>query len=187
MYNINNFSGRGAISIKVQVGDFSRKNRGRHTYSATATIHANYDAESNENDIAVLKLTKAVPSSRVLPLCQKSYSDKEIAVCGMGQTDGSDEDSLPSFLMETRLRETYQCRFSNFDPSTHVCLRSEDSEQSGSCMGDSGGPAFPLSTDKQTPICVYGVVSFGNKYCSTDSVFTRVSAYRDWIKKQMQN
>ncbi|XP_042637226.1 ovochymase-1 [Orycteropus afer afer] len=51
---------------------------------------------------------------------------------------------------------------------------------SSSCMGDSGGP-LQCAEDGQYKLI--GIVSWGSSNChpSAPSVFTRISAYRDWI------
>ncbi|XP_075253471.1 chymotrypsin-like isoform X2 [Convolutriloba macropyga] len=174
----------GTRGVWVVISDFLKEKKDEHVYNATATVHENYDNESVRNDIALVKLMKPVPYSRVIPLCDKSYENNTIAVCGMGITNVTDK-SLPLYLMETKLRETSHCEFESVDPLVHVCLHSDENKHTSGCLGDSGGPAFPLSTEKQKPICLYGIVSFGDVTCSADTVFTRVSAYLDWIQKNM--
>lgn len=56
-----------------------------------------------------------------------------------------------------------------------------------SCRGDSGGPLLDAATDH-----VIGVTSWGIGYtCGygrhLPSVYTRVSAYRDWIETEMND
>ena len=56
------------------------------------------------------------------------------------------------------------------------------------CYGDSGGPLFVVTNDReQTPVCLYGIVSYGVKYCWPigEQVFTRASAYRNWISEMI--
>ncbi|XP_041062495.1 chymotrypsin-like elastase family member 2A [Carcharodon carcharias] len=56
------------------------------------------------------------------------------------------------------------------------------------CNGDSGGP---LSCQNANSVWeVHGIVSFGSIFCSQKkkpTVFTRVSAFNDWISKKMMN
>lgn len=51
-------------------------------------------------------------------------------------------------------------------------------------QGDSGGPFSCMDVDTRTTWEVHGIVSFGPFGCIRDkkpSVFTRVSAFNDWI------
>ena len=55
-----------------------------------------------------------------------------------------------------------------------------------SCQGDSGGPLFAISPDGPVQV---GVVSWGHS-CADDlfpGIYTRVSAYEDWIADKMQD
>jgi len=182
----------GYKSISVLVGDASNPNfhQTATKYQATVIYHPGFTGQPNHyNDVALLKLSKGVSSSLALPLCTKSYSQYPIAVCGMGQTSGTNHDSMVNQLQETQLQEESSCgQFSrypyNFDKSDQICLGPiKGNKQSSACMGDSGGPAFPLSSSGR-PICVYGIVSYGASNCDDpESVYTRVSAYYSWIKQ----
>ncbi|MCU0663666.1 MAG: trypsin-like serine protease [Myxococcota bacterium] len=57
-------------------------------------------------------------------------------------------------------------------------------EPAGTCSGDSGGPLFVEQGDNSV---VGGVVSRGTAGCiaSAGSVFTKISAYADWIDEQV--
>jgi len=176
----------GYKEIEVLVGDFSNPKSKKTSISATVKYNSAFNYK-NYNDVALLKLSKGVSSSLALPLCTKSYSQYPIAVCGMGQTSGTNKNSMPNRLQETQLQEQSSCgRFdrypTNFDPRIQVCLGEiKGNKQSSACMGDSGGPAFPLSSSGR-PICVYGIVSYGSATCDEpESVYTRVAAYASWI------
>merc|ERR1711879_420969 len=183
----------GYQSVDVYVKDFSNPNSKKTTIPAARVYYnSGYTGKPKYyNDVAVLKLSQSVSSSKVLPMCTKSYSQYAIAVCGMGQTSGHYSDSYPRRLQETQLQEQSTCgEFSSypfyFDIKKQVCLGPmKGKSYSGSCMGDSGGPAFPLSSSGK-PICVYGIVSYGSKRCDEPSIYTRVSAYASWIKQQLR-
>ena len=51
---------------------------------------ASYNVGPIKYDVAVLKLSKSVSSSGILPMCTKSYSDYTIKVCGLGRTNATD-------------------------------------------------------------------------------------------------
>jgi len=184
----------GYKSISVLVGDASNPNfhQTATKYKATVIYHPGFTGQpSHYNDVALLKLSKGVSSSLALPLCTKSYSQYPIAVCGMGQTSGTNHDSMPNQLQETQLQEESSCgQFSrypyNFNKSEQICLGPIKGKKSSACFGDSGGPAFPLSKSGQ-PICAYGIVSYAEAKppCGGNSVYTRVSAYASWINQHL--
>jgi len=70
---------------------------------------------------------------------------------------------------------------------TQICAGGE--EEKDSCRGDSGGGLFWRSdlTDNTQSWYLLGIVSFGSKECGIGhpAVYTRVSAYRTWIKEKM--
>ena len=62
----------------------------------------------------------------------------------------------------------------------HICVGKEG--KSGACNGDSGGP---LVCKVDGVYKLAGATSFGRSGCSVDypTVYSRVSYYRDWIKR----
>ncbi len=56
-----------------------------------------------------------------------------------------------------------------------------------SCQGDSGGPLV-YRTNVGEPFYQIGITSFGTKECGTGTpaVYTRVSAYLDWIETHLK-
>ncbi len=168
-------------SVIVEVGDFTRYGGSKQKISASATIHRDYDHFKYKNDIAVVTLSEPVDRSRVISLCDRNYERSTLAVCGMGLVDVL-FNSSPEFLQEAQLQEVgpSQCFARDWSQREQICAHSA---QSSACMGDSGGPLFPVSGGRS--VCVYGVVSFGDNKCRESSVYTRVSAYAGWIRQQM--
>lgn len=57
------------------------------------------------------------------------------------------------------------------------------------CQGDSGGPLQIVKSDNKCMAYIIGITSFGG-YCggqNSPSVYTRVSAYLDWIEANAFN
>lgn len=58
------------------------------------------------------------------------------------------------------------------------------------CKGDSGGPLMTTDSSNGTPYWyMVGVVSFGASPCGLEGypgVYTRVSAYMDWIEARLR-
>ena len=175
----------GAKNMSVQVGDFSEADSPKETISIKKwVLHENYNDTTLINDIALLLLDGKVGKDLVIPLCNKSYADHSLAVCGMGRLDPK-KGGRPQVLQEVILQELdkKQCPANPFEwwnRQAQVCAGVTTRDRNA-CQGDSGGPLFPL--DGGVPQCVYGLVSYGHDDCRTYVIFTRVSAYIDWIKQ----
>jgi len=191
--------------IDVLVGDMSQPD---YESSVTIlsvknhTVHPGYLGYTEQGyDLAILKLNQTVSSARILKMCKSEDNYAQgytLAVCGFGLTiphGGADSD--PPQLREAQVQETGTDRSCGtdkmFNKELQVCLGSIPGRPySGPCQGDSGGPVFPLSgdTDGHNPICLYATTSFGaTPYdtCDADTVFNRVSYFKDWIENQVWN
>ena len=176
------FSGDNAISVTVEVGDFTNSKSTLQKINATYIVHSSYNSSDTTNDIAMLYLTQNVSSRRIIPHCSRNYAESTMAVCGMGMVS---ETRLPKVLQEVRLREISICPNDDypdreFDINEQVCLVGNKKD---SCFGDSGGPVYPLS--RGSPLCLYAIVSWGSKECDGWGVYTRVSSYLTWIETHL--
>jgi len=190
--------------IDVLVGDMSHPNYQNTVTNYSIidhTVHPGYTGYTQQGyDLAIVKLNEPVSQKRVLPLCtsDENYQRYPIAVCGFGETAPENIHSDPPQLREAQIQDSnadMSCGIDKvFNKELQICMRSIPGRtpHSGPCEGDSGGPAFPLNDDDNTnePICLYGTVSFGaTPYptCDGDTVFNRVSYFRDWILGEVWN
>ena len=94
-------------------------------------------------------------------------------------------DQRVAFYFRSECDARYVKRYDIRISSKQLCAgRNKDS---GTCVGDSGGP---LSCETEGTYKVVGVTSFGGRHCNTNvfpDVFTKVSAYRRWIAEQMED
>ena len=76
-------------------------------------------------------------------------------------------------------KATCQNSYGDVVTDNHICVGKKG--KSGACSGDSGGPLVCGGDGDYT---LAGVTSFGRVTCSTSypSVYTRISAYRSWIR-----
>ncbi|NXS55726.1 CELA1 elastase, partial [Brachypteracias leptosomus] len=159
-----------------------------------AFIHENWNPNdiSNGYDIALLHLASSaydngyveianLPSEGdILPNNYPCY----ITGWGVTSSSGSSTDTLQEVLLPVVDHEicSQPDWWGSQDKDTMVCAGG-DGVRSG-CSGDSGGP---LNCHKDDRWEVHGIVSYGLvPYCNTykkPTVFTRVSAYLDWISK----
>jgi len=180
--------------INVYVGDMSHPNYADTVTKLSAinvTVHPGYTGNVLQGyDVTVLKLNQTVGNDRILRMCKsdENFDTDPIAVCGFGETYGGDDTSNPPQLREAQIHEggtDFSCGEDNmFNKDLQICMESIPGRTySLTCEGDSGGPAFPLGM--VAPICLYGTVSFGttsHSMCDAEVVFSRVSAYKDWIE-----
>ncbi|NWI33729.1 CELA1 elastase, partial [Sula dactylatra] len=145
---------------------------------------------ANGYDIALLHLRSSAyangfvevaalpPAGEILPNDYPCY----ITGWGMVSVDGSSTDILQEAMMPVVNHKicSQQDWWGSQVKVTMICAGG-DGVKAG-CSGDSGGP---LSCYRDSRWEVHGIVSFGLvPYCNTykkPTVFTRVSAYVDWI------
>ncbi|KAK4872346.1 hypothetical protein RN001_014375 [Aquatica leii] len=152
------------------------------------TKHENYDANKFINDIALLHISSNIKySDLVQPIAvgiDEIGVNVECVLSGWGLT--SYPGSVSTFLRYIRLKTISnkvcaEKHASSKYPITddEICTYTRKGE--GFCQGDSGGP---LVFNQQQ----IGIVSWG-KACAIGfpDVFTRVSAYYDWITENLHN
>jgi len=180
--------------VEVWVGDMSHPNYADTVTKLSAinvTVHPGYTGNVLQGyDLTVLKLNQTLGRDRILRMCtsDENFDTDPIAVCGFGETYAGDDTSNPPQLREAQIHEggtDFSCGEDNmFNKDLQICMESIPGRTySLTCEGDSGGPAFPLGM--VAPICLYGTVSFGttsHSMCDAEVVFSRVSAYKDWIE-----
>lgn len=152
-------------------------------------VHEKYNPTTYENDIALIKL-KLPPSGRVIPLIDRSVTPQvgqPLEVTGWGATGEGGSGSKDLLKANVPYADATACN----EPAAYngrvrpgmICAGYREGGVD-SCQGDSGGPLVWRTSDG--PVLV-GVVSFGDgcarklKY----GIYTRVSAYREWIDRAM--
>ncbi|NXO16987.1 CTRC protein, partial [Oriolus oriolus] len=156
-------------------------------------VHEKWNSYLVINDIALVKLAEEVQESDTIRTACLPATDKILPnnypcyVTGWGdlRTGGPEADILQQALLPVVDYETCSQKdwWGRSVRDTMVCAGG-DGIVSG-CSGDSGGP---LNCQRDDGIWeVDGIVSFGsNKSCNLakkPTVFTRVSAYIDWINE----
>ncbi|XP_072516073.1 granzyme G-like [Salminus brasiliensis] len=150
--------------------------------------HPNYNSRNLNNDIMLLKLSKAAPigtTVRQISIPQRNKNIPANTACsaaGWGRT-GTDSPGS-NRLLETNVRIVgdIECRslWGSFVNRLKVCAF----HPGGVCNGDSGGPLVCNNT-------AVGIVSFGEaRTCDTPrlpNVYTKVSAFLPWIKSIVGN
>ncbi|XP_041450551.1 brachyurin [Drosophila obscura] len=182
-----------AISITFYLGGVQRLSPQQliRANSPVVYLHPDWDSQSLENDIALLRLPEpAVFSSSIdvirlpgMASSHVSYDYVPATTSGWGRM--SDESALISdhlrFVVQfVESNEDCQYAYANIKP-TNICMDTTGGRST--CTGDSGGPLIYYDPLQSANILI-GVTSYGKKSGCTrgyPSVFTRVTAYLDWI------
>lgn len=190
-------------NFNVRLGEFDRLvihgNEVDHEVE-TILIHKNYSLDTDDNDIALIKLATPIKFTRfILPACipERDFAEKVLMhepagiVSGFGKLS---EQEKPSSIMK-RLIVPYvdhqTCTESTRFPITDgMFCAGNGTEAKDPCQGDGGGPHVTRYRDTYF---ITGIVSWGEgcgrkgKY----GVYTKVSKYIQWIhegiKKLMHN
>ncbi|XP_012250657.2 trypsin-1-like [Athalia rosae] len=181
--------------MRVVLGDYDQHvtTDGIAIMRAVSAIirHRNFDTNSYNHDVALLKLRRPVKFSKTIrPIClPQSGSDpagKQGTVVGWGRT--SEGGTLPSQANEVQvpILSLTQCRQMKYRANriTNNMLCAGRGSQD-SCQGDSGGPLLVQNGEKFE---IVGIVSWGVG-CGRPGypgVYTRVARYLNWINTNVK-
>ena len=175
---------------RAKAGATNHATSGAWTEVERVIVHEGYKSVSGvlHNDIALIKL-KLPPAGRVIPLMGASATlpnGQPLEVTGWGVTkEGGGVPSTDLLKASVPLVDTAVCNEApSYNGNVGAGMLCAGYKEGGidACQGDSGGPLVWKSPDG--PVLV-GLVSFGDgcarklKY----GIYTRVSAYRDWIDR----
>ncbi|XP_065263532.1 ovochymase-1 [Emys orbicularis] len=148
--------------------------------------HYNFSGFPSSNDLSLLELEKPIKLGDSIAIICLPDRDEEISIdarcltAGWGTTEpGKDEYSIR--LQQTNIpllsNEACVSYWGQDIKNTNICGGAAGAT---ACSGDSGGPLICIINGGYKLI---GVVSWGSDNCHPKSptVYTRISAYRDWI------
>jgi len=184
--------GAAAANIRVIAGLHDRSNEAGSITSNCASYvnHGSYNTGPNtfSNDIAIIRLATAIAANggtiqyATLPAAGNDFAGSIATLSGWGRTSAS--NVLPNVLQKVDIAviSTADCttRMAPVSGATVnanvICFYSGTQ---GSCNGDSGGPA---NLNRQViGVTSWGISSGGACASNYPSVYTRTSAYLDWI------
>jgi secreted trypsin-like serine protease len=170
---------------------------GTRRHVTQVVSHQNYDDNTNDNDIALLKLdddapANLTPSVRAAPGSEAKYqAGNEVTVIGWGVTaeGGSTTPVLNEVTIHVQDTKICEKNYKQAIPSSkitsHQWCAGEPAGGKDSCQGDSGGfIGTPLEGGRWMQL---GVVSWGIGCArpKLSGVYTRVIDYDDWVKQMM--
>jgi len=178
-----------SFSVVVGEHDVTRSD-GEQKISPSQWInHPNYNSNGNDNDFAIVRLSRDVTfSNTVMPAClpdsTKNYDNVVATVTGWGTL--SSGGSQPSVLYEVDVntKSNAQCTSSSTaysapDITSNMICASNPGKDS--CQGDSGGPLVTKENNRYYSLI--GVVSWGYGCAQSNApgVYSRVTQQMGWI------
>ncbi|KAK9534494.1 hypothetical protein VZT92_006936 [Zoarces viviparus] len=150
--------------------------------------HPDYDSQTNDNDIALLRLSSPVNfTDYIRPVCLAPSGSTFAAgtscwVTGWGTIRTEIPLPFPQRLQEVQVPvvSNTQCDAVYGSITSNMICAGLDEGGKDSCQGDSGGPLVNRDGSRWTLV---GVVSFGRGCAEAGfpGVYTRVSEYQSWI------
>uniref|UniRef100_A0A8C8SF58 Peptidase S1 domain-containing protein n=1 Tax=Pelusios castaneus TaxID=367368 RepID=A0A8C8SF58_9SAUR len=190
----------------ISLGEFQLDIQSANAFTSAVSqiiVHSNYSPNTFASDIALVLLKKPLRyTTYILPVCLPDWSDfiasgTQCWVTGWGTILKNGKENLPPprTLQEVQvsLMDAQMCNdlyskpilgFTGSRPIKDDMLCAGYTEGGkDACQGDSGGPLVCFQTDLWFLI---GIVSWGVDcgLAYRPGVYTRVSAYSDWIQQQ---
>ena len=174
------------LDVVANIFDLTEDN-GQRVAVKRIIVHPDYDANSDDNDLALLQLTEPVQNAVSLPLISGAASLDGInaTVIGWGLLN-ENEDTYPSILQEVNVpvKSNAQCKRSYGVGRITGSMMCAGLAAGGkdTCSGDSGGPLMILQGRSWV---LAGITSWGTG-CARPrfyGVYTRVSRFVDYINQ----
>uniref|UniRef100_A0A8C5N5B7 Zgc:165423 n=1 Tax=Gouania willdenowi TaxID=441366 RepID=A0A8C5N5B7_GOUWI len=156
--------------------------------------HPNYNSTTNDNDIALLRLSSAVTfTDYILPVCLAAsgssvHSGEDVWVTGWGALSegGSSANDLMEVDVPTVGNRQCNCDYGVGQITNNMICAGLREGGKDSCQGDSGGPLVIKQGDQWIQL---GVVSFGIGCARPElpGVYALVSSYMTWINNQISS
>ncbi|XP_059725033.1 cathepsin G-like isoform X1 [Haemorhous mexicanus] len=150
-------------------------------------IHPEYSSAGTKNDIVLLKLKqRAMINKNVQCICIAKENERveegaECSVSGWGRIStrwDMTSDVLREVEMMVQNEQICEQVFHNYQCQSMICVGDEYSKKA-TYKGDSGGP---LVCNKKA----HGIASYVHTYNLFPEVFTRISYFEPWIRKQLR-
>ncbi|WP_158100479.1 S1 family peptidase [Neiella marina] len=172
------------LAVAVGVEQLNAVNRSNLKRVEQFIVHPQYDEQSNDNDVALIKLLQSNPLAEYPELATAAETSglvngDDLLVLGWGDTE--DEESPVNQLMQALVAYVapQQCRneFNRTGVSvTDNMLCAGGNNSADTCFGDSGGPL--LNQDNH----VFGITSWGIECAGRfPSGYARVASFLPWI------
>jgi secreted trypsin-like serine protease len=164
----NNFNTSGGITDMIEWDSY--------------VIHSQYDDQSFENDIGLVKMDSKKSNGDVMVLnddpVKNSWAGEELTYVGFGITSTSANDMGVKRYVNTEIIGYDQYFVYLYDGTFNGMGYPNYDSTHGTCQGDSGGPGLESTSTGDE---IVTVVSHGTSPCPGVSYDTRVDKYITWI------
>lgn len=177
----------GSVKVTVILGahNISERERSQQRFKVGHwVIHPNYSPDGYKNDIVLLKLKPKARITKEVQFLSLPWRNKRVrtgAKCSVSGWGWKSYRGLrTNVLREVQLevQDEEKClQFPNYQRQSMICVGDENGKKA-SYRGDSGGPL----------VCgqkAHGIVSHGFESRLFPVVFTRISYFEPWIRKQL--
>ncbi|XP_007496092.2 plasma kallikrein [Monodelphis domestica] len=154
-------------------------------------IHHQYEISEIGHDIAIIKLDTPLnctdsQSSICLPSEENTYQDCWVTGWGYTQEKGEIQNTLLKANIPLISNEECQKKYLQYKVTDHMICADDKEGGKDSCKGDSGGPLSCIHNGKWKLV---GITSWGDGCGQKDhpGVYTKVTAYLDWILENTRN
>jgi secreted trypsin-like serine protease len=185
------------IPYSIVLGAHYLSNSTRRVSIDRFMFHFDYNVKTSENDIGLIKLSERIQSfsDQITPACLTrsitllSVSNPLIVAGWRTMENGMWSVRNTDELRQTILTGMNECSrvHPKYDFKKQLCAGREDSKRD-LCQGDSGSGLFEKQTYDTDRWILTGIVSYGCEYAEQGypGVYTRVSAYYDWIQNTIE-
>ncbi|XP_026763694.1 collagenase-like [Galleria mellonella] len=189
------FDGRqNARQLTIVLGSLRLFSGGTRITTSSVAVHANYNPNNLNNDIAIINLSWVSYTNNIQPvslptsLVNNNFAGSWAWAAGFGATGDNNPITNNQILSHVQLQvitnsvcaSTYG---SNVVVSSTLCVSGAGGRST--CGGDSGGPLWLWNGNQRTLI---GVVSFGSASgCQRGlpAAFARVTSFLSWIQARL--
>ncbi|XP_041868044.1 serine protease 27-like isoform X2 [Melanotaenia boesemani] len=184
-------------NLRVYLGADSLQGTNPNAVSRSVSqiiVHPNYNSDTNDNDVTLLKLSTAVTfTNYIRPVCLAADGSifaggQDSWVTGWGNVGSGVSLPSPQTLQEVEIPivTNTQCNAAYYSITSNMICAGLTQGGKDSCQGDSGGPMVSLNDTRWVQS---GVVSFGEgcALAGFPGVYARVSQYQSWINSQISS
>jgi len=163
----------------------------RKAHVSKIVQHESFNMNTVHNDIALIKIAGTIDfkgkHSFLEPICLATSTTPVSSDCiatGFGYRNAKGSPAVVLQKVSEPVIATSHCSAIHryYDSSTNICAGGTYLGGTGTCMGDSGGPLQCKGSDGK--YYQVGITSYGIPcgQANAPDVFTRVSAYLNWIQ-----
>ncbi len=181
------------ISKKAQAGD-----KTNIRYSIKVLRHEHYNPDSKDdntssNDLGLILFEGAAPAEfKVATLATSQWAQSllpgtEVTLAGYGLNKFKRNPATGRPVISEGsgiLRKVSQVKVISMLPTMEE-ITFDQSQGSGACHGDSGGPAY-ITNKKTKKNILVGITSRGTGDCNETAVYTAVLGYGKWISEKLK-